>query len=363
MASHIQHPAVYSELENDLRQDILCNNVDFEKPLPGELELCEKYSISRKSVRKALDNLSAEGLLTKIQGKGTFAVPPQVRIPLMSAKKLNILLVIPWFCAGTNEYEEDLIKGINSYAGRNGHTLEFCDAEIDPDEIIAKYKSGEIDALIWERPEKKRLPVLRKLSAASLPLVCINRSFEGIPCVGDDYLNEVRLTLEFLAEIGHRDILFVNPDVTNESTALRKKYFTESIAELSDRGVNGTIVECDQLNAGEILASAGPEKFSAVIVGGYNLLGGVLNFFRRKKIMIPQSISLICLNDSLLARSYSPPVSVFTEPRAEIGEKAVELIEKIAAGKILKYDNIKMTGELIMRKSCGLPKTRMEKLK
>ena len=356
MVSQIQHPAVYSKLEDDLRQDILCNSVDFKKPLPGELELCEKYAISRKSVRKALENLCSEGLLTKVQGRGTFAVPPQVRIPLMSAKKLNILLVIPWFCAGTNEYEEDLIKGINSYASRNGHSLEFSDMDIDPEEIISKHKSGGIDGVIWDRPEKKCLPVLRELSAASLPLVCINRAFEGIPCVGNDYLNEVRLTLEFLADIGHRDILFVNPEVSNESAELRKKYFNETIASLSDRNVDGAIIECDFLNAGEILASVDSGKFSAVIVGGYNLLGGALNFFRKEKIMIPQDISLICLNDSLLARSYFPPISVVTEPRAEIGEKAVELVENIAAGKILKYDNIKMAGELIMRKSCGLPK-------
>ena len=357
MVSHIQHPAVYSKLEEDLRQDIICNNVDFEKPLPGELELCEKYSISRKSVRKALETLCAEGLLARVQGKGTFAIPPQIRIPLMSAKKLNILLMIPWFYAGTTEYDEELIKGINSYASRNGHSLEFSDTEIDPEEIISKHKSGEIDGVICERPFQKVIPDIMRLYSAGIPVVSINRYLDGIPCVCNDYRCEVRSTVQFLSDIGHGNILFVNSSIPNDSALFRKKYFNEMTEELKiHKNLNAVSVECDHLNVGEKLASLDFRKLSAVVIGGHNLLGGVLNFFRREKIVIPQDISLICLNDSLLARSYSPPLTVFTEPRSEMGEKAVEVLENIVAGKILKYDSIKIEGELIMRKSCGLPK-------
>lgn len=40
--------------------------------LPTEQELCEKYQVSRITVRKAVDGLEQAGLVERVQGKGTF---------------------------------------------------------------------------------------------------------------------------------------------------------------------------------------------------------------------------------------------------------------------------------------------------
>lgn len=47
--------------------------------IPTEQEMCQMYSISRTTVRKALDYLTQEGVLYRIQGKGTFIAPPKLR--------------------------------------------------------------------------------------------------------------------------------------------------------------------------------------------------------------------------------------------------------------------------------------------
>lgn len=44
--------------------------------LPTERELSERFSVSRRYVRRALDALEAEGLVWRRQGKGTFAGQP-----------------------------------------------------------------------------------------------------------------------------------------------------------------------------------------------------------------------------------------------------------------------------------------------
>ncbi|MGO1297197.1 MAG: GntR family transcriptional regulator [Vibrio sp.] len=47
-------------------------NLSVDDRLPGETELTQRFGVSRSSVREALANLSQEGIIYKIQGKGTF---------------------------------------------------------------------------------------------------------------------------------------------------------------------------------------------------------------------------------------------------------------------------------------------------
>lgn len=46
-------------------------------PIPSERELCERFSVSRSTVRQAVDTLVVDGVLRRHQGKGTFVAPPK----------------------------------------------------------------------------------------------------------------------------------------------------------------------------------------------------------------------------------------------------------------------------------------------
>jgi GntR family transcriptional regulator len=48
-------------------------------PIPSEADLCRLHGVSRTTVRKAIDDLVNEGLLYRIQGKGTFVATVRVR--------------------------------------------------------------------------------------------------------------------------------------------------------------------------------------------------------------------------------------------------------------------------------------------
>src|SRR5258708_12211972 len=67
----------YSQLKEIIREQYA--SWEAGQPIPSELELCQMYSVSRTTVRKALDHLTQEGLLYRLQGKGTFISPPKLR--------------------------------------------------------------------------------------------------------------------------------------------------------------------------------------------------------------------------------------------------------------------------------------------
>lgn len=53
--------------------------------IPSERELCERFDVSRMTVRQAVDALVVEGLLERVQGRGTFVAQPKVDLQLRLA--------------------------------------------------------------------------------------------------------------------------------------------------------------------------------------------------------------------------------------------------------------------------------------
>lgn len=64
--------ALYQRLARGLRSAIEQGLVRPEEALPAERDLATDFSVSRITVRKALDSLVADGLLVRRQGAGTF---------------------------------------------------------------------------------------------------------------------------------------------------------------------------------------------------------------------------------------------------------------------------------------------------
>ena len=58
-----------------LRQQLVENAYPPDSPMPTEHELARLFGVSRITVRRALDRLQAEGLISRQRGRGTFAQP------------------------------------------------------------------------------------------------------------------------------------------------------------------------------------------------------------------------------------------------------------------------------------------------
>lgn len=65
----------YQVLARDLRHAILQGDFASGQQLPTEAELASSYAVSRQTVRRAFQDLVAEGMVYRIRGRGTFAQP------------------------------------------------------------------------------------------------------------------------------------------------------------------------------------------------------------------------------------------------------------------------------------------------
>lgn len=70
---------LYQQIRDHLRRQIGEGIYRVGDKLPSERELCEAFSVSRIPVRKALEQLEAEGMIVSHQGKGSFVKRPVIR--------------------------------------------------------------------------------------------------------------------------------------------------------------------------------------------------------------------------------------------------------------------------------------------
>jgi GntR family transcriptional regulator len=71
--------SAFRRVAGDLRTQILRQVFPTGSPLPTEAALERQYGVSRQTIRRAFQDLVAEGLVFRIPGRGTFMTPPSER--------------------------------------------------------------------------------------------------------------------------------------------------------------------------------------------------------------------------------------------------------------------------------------------
>jgi GntR family transcriptional regulator len=69
----------------DYLRSLITHELTTGDAIPSERELCERFGVSRMTVRQAVDALVVEGMLEREQGRGTFVAPSKVDLEVRLA--------------------------------------------------------------------------------------------------------------------------------------------------------------------------------------------------------------------------------------------------------------------------------------
>ncbi|MGQ7092503.1 DNA-binding transcriptional regulator FrlR, partial [Escherichia coli] len=78
------HQLLYATVRQRLLDDIAQGVYQAGQQIPTENELCTQYNVSRITIRKAISDLVADGVLIRWQGKGTFVQSQKVENALLT---------------------------------------------------------------------------------------------------------------------------------------------------------------------------------------------------------------------------------------------------------------------------------------
>ena len=108
----------YQQLAGILRKKIMEGDWPPQSPIPSERQLESLYSVSRPTIRQAIELLIHEGFLYREHGKGTFVMPQKLQKGLLEL----------------TSFSEDLLKrGI-----KPGQQILEMSYEIAPEEVLRK---------------------------------------------------------------------------------------------------------------------------------------------------------------------------------------------------------------------------------
>jgi GntR family transcriptional regulator, arabinose operon transcriptional repressor len=359
--------ALYTQLIAHFRERILDGSLPAGSRLPGELELAQLHNVSRGTVRQAMTALVNEGLVERIQGRGTFvrslAATSAPGVQSRSGeKRIGLLLSYP-----SSELDLDILVGVEQAARSRGYQVSFAYTEESAEEqtrdihwlladhvlglIIYPLSNLDYDESIWQ------------LQADDIPFVLIDRYFPNLDTdyvISDNVGGGYRAT-EHLIILGHTRIGFLysyTGSLLTTSVRDRHEGYRKALREYGLPYDESLILKVPQLPKDglrnlheELLRRA--DRPTAVFTSVQYEAVALMQSAQQMGMRIPDDLAVVGFDDTRLTSHVYPPLTTVAQPCQDIGLRATNLLINRIEGQVGAPQHIELPTSLIIRESCG----------
>jgi len=199
---------------------------------------------------------------------------------------------------------------------------------------------------------------LDALTQAGLPLVVLDPlhlPHSDVNSVGSTNFAGGFAATQHLLLLGHRRIAYLGgPAVAAANQARAHGY--RAAMEARKAPVRGAYVRPGEftyqtgvLGAAALLGLTEPP--TAVFAGNDEIALGVIETARTRGLRVPEDLSVVGFDDTLLARMASPPLTTVRQPLREMGGVALRTALRLADGEKLESHHVELATELVVRAS------------
>lgn len=308
----------FDSLKELLRAEILSGKFKAGERFYSDNNLGEKYNVSHVTSSKIIAVLTHEGLLTRVQGKGTFInnILPHISRKNKLPEGTNLGVVT--YLDKDNPLSEytissEILKYFDMEAkGVNGRNILFNMFPVQriTAGLFREIKKSGIAGLAFRQsgPNAEDFKWIKRLKLPAVTLFCC---FDNISSVDFDNWQIGHETASFLLKNGHKDIAFLLPAETKMLSEYelgwvraRKAGFLKAFEEAGTKPPGNCFMDIyfDFEKAVRKDIKNIVHKFSAVIICGDGNGAEFLAAANRMGIRVPDDISVVTISDSFQFR-------------------------------------------------------------
>jgi DNA-binding LacI/PurR family transcriptional regulator len=357
---------IHDQLMNYFRERILDGRLSAGTRLPTDEELAAMYQISRDTVRQALALLANEGLIERVQGRGTFvSQSPSNGSPVAQLKQKQIGLVLNR--TSRTQLTMNLLVGVEQAAKSHGYSVSFTYAEGEQEQQardIARLRANHVSGMIiCPTGDTTHDALIQQLQTDHIPLVLMDRYFPGlaIDYVGSDNVGGGYRATEHLLILGHRRIGFVfTQEETLQTTSVYERWqgYCKALQKY-EVPYDETLVVPNfgqlQLGTHERLVEflQRPDRLDAIFAVNDYVALDVLQAAKAIHLRIPEDLAVVGFDDMEFAAHVNPALTTIVQQFIDIGLRAGMLLISRIEGNVGAPKHIELPTNLIIRESCG----------
>lgn len=326
--------------------------------LPSENNLMEHFSVSRQTVRRAMEALTEKGVVEGRRGSGTYVT---VNTRQYAGKEIRIAVMLTYV---DTYIFPSIIKGIESVLSSEGCTLQIAmtDNAVEKERMLLKefIHTQSVDGIIAETV-KSALPnpnmeLYREIENMGIPVLFVNSYYKelDIPHISMDDRKAGYLAAKHLAECGHTRIggIFKADDGQGH---LRYAGYTDALMEreIKIRGDQVIWIDSEELRTmGEESAKFLKRLKGCTACVCYNdeTAYKIVEIFRKSGYRVPEDLSVVGIDNSGLAKFCPVPLTSVENPVEKLGRTAAERMTwKIFRNE--EMETVEFEPQLIMRNS------------
>ncbi|MCI5825884.1 MAG: LacI family transcriptional regulator [Arcanobacterium sp.] len=223
-----------------------------------------------------------------------------------------------------NPMYAQVLEGFQRTATQNGYTTLIINSEESgalEQKMVRRIVAG-VDgvALASSRLDAGSIKTIEKIT----PLVLLNRFLKGHTCILPDTVRGMEKLCAYLNDLGHSRVLYLAGPERSWANAIRWRALQKTAAHYKI-AVNRTPYAQPSIISGATgVDNWEAHRASAVLAYNDLMAAGFSKEAQRRKIKIPDDVSLIGIDNSSICALTSPELSSLSSASEEIGQQGAE---------------------------------------
>lgn len=327
----------YQSVANSLRLEIENGLYNSRQLLPTEQLLCQRFQISRQTVRRALSVLENEGLITRRQGSGSHLREPAEPEALLNCTVAVVTTYISDYIFPSILRGMETVLTANSSAPLLFATQNQISTERKILQTLLNMK--DLDGVLVEGSKtvlpNPNLDLYQKLIDRGVRLVFLNGTYPelaNIPSVLADNYGGGKMLVEYLYRKGYRSIagIFKNDDMQG---TLRYAGYVETLRNLGlpleDEQVFWYNTEARTSFLSEPFVDSVLNRFSdcsAIVCYNDEVAIRVVSQLKKRGVRIPENVAVVSFDNSQYSELAPVRITSLSHGSENLGELAAELM-------------------------------------